>query len=340
MKIFLVGEAANHHRVLDEALGGKFAIVDLPREAASTAAHDSAIGVDDVVVSLRFSRKGLPVPAFRLLHVPGAGLDGIDFESLAADCGVCNVFEHEVPIAEYVCAAMLEREIGIGPMGRAFSAGRWSDQYRARVQHGEIAGKTLALIGYGRIGQAIAKRARAFDMRVVAMDPYASADAHLDEMCRPDQLALLLGEADYVAVVCPLNDATRGLFNAQRLAKMKPDAVLINVSRAEIVDEKDLYEALSAQRIGGAVLDVWYRYPAGADDQVPPSTMPFADLPNAVCTPHSAAWTRNLPKRRYALIAKNIERLAMGEQLVNVVRKISSEPASDLTSEPPSKNPP
>jgi phosphoglycerate dehydrogenase-like enzyme len=321
MKIFLVGEAATHHAVLDKALEGRHEIVDLPREAASTAQYDAAIAPDDVVVSLRYSRKDAEAPRFRLLHVPGAGLDGIDFATLPPGCGVCNVFEHETPIAEYVCAAMLEREIGINAMRSSFSADGWSNQYRARVQHGEISGKTLLLVGYGRIGQAIAKRARAFDMHVIALDPFATMDAHLDEMVKPDQLAQVLPRADYVALVCPLNDATRGMINASQLAIMKPDAVLINVSRAEIADEKALYEALSRGQIGGAVLDVWYQYPKGGDDQVAPSSMPFADLPNVVCTPHSAAWTRNLPTRRYTFIAGNIDRLVRGEPLRNVVRK-------------------
>jgi phosphoglycerate dehydrogenase-like enzyme len=321
MKIFLVGEAATHHGVLDKALEGRYEIVDLPREAASTSQFDTGIGPGDVVVSLKYSRKGTTVPDFRLLHVPGAGLDGIDFDTLPPGCGVCNVFEHEVPIAEYVCTAMLEWEIGMNAMRRSFNANSWSNQYRARVQHGEISGKTLVLIGYGRIGQAIAKRARAFDMHVIALDPFASADAHLDEMVKPEQLSHVLAQADYVAIVCPLNDATRGMFNATQLGIMKPDAVLINVSRAEIADEKDLYKALSTKQIGGAVLDVWYQYPRGGDDQVAPSSMPFAELPNVICTPHSAAWTRNLPTRRYAFIARNIERLMRDEPMHNVVRK-------------------
>lgn len=329
MKIFLVGEASSHHATLKTALeqgdGDKskagYEIVDLPREASSSDRFDAQIGPQDVVVSLRCTRKGFKTPKFRLLHVPGAGLDGIDFDSLP-DCGVCNVFEHEVPIAEYVCAAMLEHEIGIGPMKESFSANAWSDQYRARIPHGEISGKTLLLIGYGRIGQAIAKRAHAFDMNVIAMDPFAKADAHTSRVVLPEQLSDVLGSADYVALVCPLNDATRGLFDKQRLAEMKGSAVLINVSRAEIANESDLYDALLGKRIGGAVLDVWYQYPKGADDQVAPSSFPFADLPNVVCTPHSAAWTRNLPKRRYAFIAKNIHRLLKGEPLQNTIRKL------------------
>jgi phosphoglycerate dehydrogenase-like enzyme len=307
---------------LDAALRGKYEIVGLPREAAASSEFDARISAEDVVVSLKFSRRGIAAPDFRLLHVPGAGLDGIDFETLPAGCMVCNVFEHEVPIAEFVCGAMLEWEIRMSAMRQAFSAASWSDLYRARVQHGELSGKTMALAGYGRIGQAIAKRAHAFDMRIIAIDPFATdTRGHADEIVRPEQLAGVLAQADYVVIACPLNDATRGMINAEQLANMKPDAVLINVSRAEIAVEQDLYDALSEQRIGGAVLDVWYQYPKGGDDQVAPCSLPFATLKNVFCTPHSSAWTRNLPQRRYRFIANNLERLMRDETLLNIVRK-------------------
>jgi phosphoglycerate dehydrogenase-like enzyme len=158
-------------------------------------------------------------------------------------------------------------------------------------------------------------------MPVLAVAPNA-VDTHgqVDKMLRPAQLPEALNQADYVVVVCPLNDATRGMIAAPQLARMKPAAVLINVSRAEIVNEHDLYQALWERRIGGAVLDVWYQYPVGAMDTVPPSTYAFAQLTNVWCTPHSSAWTRLLPQRRYRLMARNIQQLALNQPLVNVVR--------------------
>ena len=321
MHIFLVGDAAKHRAALDSELAGRHELIALPPEAAHSAVHDAAIRPQDVVISLRFSRRDAPAPSFRLLHVPGAGLDGIDFDTLPDECTVCNVYEHETPIAEYVCAAMLERETGFAAMSRSFTAQNWSEQYRSRQPHGELAGKVLALIGYGRIGRAIARRAKAFDMQVLAVAPNAiDDDGQLDQMLRPAQLPQALSQADYVVVVCPLTDTTRGMIAAPQLAQMKQDAVLINVSRSEIVNEHDLYHALSAQRIGGAVLDVWYQYPKGAHDTVLPSAFAFADLRNVWCTPHSSAWTRLLPQRRYRSIARNIGQLASGQPLANVVR--------------------
>jgi phosphoglycerate dehydrogenase-like enzyme len=326
MKVFMIGEAANHKPRLAARLPG-VALIGLPREAGHEPTHDGVIGPEDVLISLRFSRRKDEIPAFRLLHVPGAGTDGIDFGSLPPSAWVCNVFEHEIPIAEFVCASMLQWEIRLDDLGRSFSAERWPDLYRKRVPHGELHGKTLGVIGFGRIGQAVARRARAFAMRVIALAPRpVDPDGLADEALPTTALARLLGEADYVVIACPLNAETRGLIGGPQLRTMKPTAVLINVARAEILDEEALFHALSQKIIHGASLDVWYQYPEGTSDRVAPSRFPFHDLDNALCTPHASAWTVNLPERRYAVIAHNLQRLMAGEPLENVVRRPLLEP--------------
>ncbi len=320
MKIIMIGEAANHQATLQASLKTPIEIVALPREAAFDAAHDDRVAPDDVVVSLRFRRSG-PGPAFRLLQVPGAGLDGIHLPSLAPGCAVCNVYEHEIPIAEYVLAAMLDWQIGLAEMRRGFTPEAWSDLYRNRPPHGELHGRTLGILGFGRIGRAIARRARAFGMQVLAVGRTASdPDGLADAVLPPEGLSGLLDRSDFVALACPLDETTRGLIGADALARMKPQAVLINVSRAEIADEDALYHALAERRIGGAILDVWYRYPTTAAELVPPSRQPFHALPNVRATPHSSAWTEALPQRRYAAVAENVRRLAAGAPLLNLVR--------------------
>lgn len=337
MKVFMIGEAANHKDKLAAFLTTPCDIIPLPREAAHSPKFDSAVTGDDVVVSLRFSRHDGPAPDFRLLHVPGAGLDGIDMASLPSGASLCNVFEHEIPIAEFVMSAMLNWEIRPDALRGSFATETWSDVYRARVPHGEIHGLTLGLIGFGRIGRTIAQRAAAFGMRILAVDQFAAdPDGLAEAILPPDRLPDMLAQSDYVAIACPLTSETRGLIGAAELAAMKPTGVLVNVSRAPIVDEEALYDALRRQAIGGAVLDVWYGYPAGADDRVAPSRFRFEDLPNAVCTPHSSAWTTRLPERRYAFIARNIDRLTAGEPLLNLVRAPApaSRPAIQNTSIP------
>lgn len=318
MRILLVGEAAEHEADLRANLAIPHDVVGLPVDAASSARHDHAIGPADVVVSLRFSRPDAQAPPFRLLHVPGAGLDGIALDALRPETAVANVFEHEVPIAEYVLARLLEWEIRAGDLQASFTAEAWPELYRRRTPHGEIHGKTLGIVGYGRIGRAIAARATAFGVRTIAVDDAATADG-IAAVVPTDRLPEVLSGADYLVVACPLTAATAGLIDAAALRRMPRHAVLVNVSRAPIVEEDALYEALRGGQIGGAILDVWYHYPRTADDEVAPASRPFWDLPNVWCTPHSSAWTRGLSRRRYARIADNINRLVSGRPLVNVV---------------------
>lgn len=320
----MVGEAANYRAQLVAGLSGgpcaEAEIIALPREAAFSADFDAGIGEQDVVISLRLRREGRALPAFRLLHVPGAGLDGIDFDALAAETTVCNVYEHEGPISEFVLASILNWEIRLDELRGRFSSERWSQVYRSRVPHGELAGKTIGIIGFGRIGRAVAKRATAFGMTVVVATATPSPSDYADSVLSIAELPQLLAAADYLVIACPLSPDTRGMIAAQQFALMKPETVLVNVSRAEIIDEAALFEALDTHRIRGASLDVWYRYPSGDSDEVRPADHPFDRLENAVCTPHSSAWTTELMARRYAFIARNINALATGMPLENVVR--------------------
>jgi phosphoglycerate dehydrogenase-like enzyme len=317
----MIGEAANHIDKLARHVPRDVELVALPRDAGESAAYDAQIGADDVVVSLKFARRDAPSPRFRMLHVPGAGLDGIDVGSLSPGCVVCNVFEHEIPIAEFVMLGMLEWQIGLRAMSADFTPQSWSQIYRNRVPHGELHGKVLGLIGFGRIGQEIARRAKAFGMSVIAMGRTVRDHGGLiDRFVTPERFGELLAAADFVCISCPLNEQSRGLFDSEALARMKNSAVLINVSRAQIVDEDALYAALKDRRIAGAVMDVWYRYPAN-DDEVLPSHAPFHALPNVVATPHSSAWTTDLPLRRYAVIGQNITSLIEGRPLVNEVNR-------------------
>ena len=324
MKIVMIGEAAKSRDTLLAQLPSGIEVIGLPREAAMSAEHDHMICPNDVLISLRFARRESAPPKFRLLHLPGAGLDSVDFDSLPTGALVCNVFEHEIPMAEYVMAAMLNHELGYAALCRDFSNERWADLYRARVPHGELSGKTLGIVGFGRIGRELAKRAKAFGMTVIVANRSAIS---LETMGQPlvDQalpltaLDQLLTASDYVVLACPLTDTTRGLIDAAALNKMHQSAVIINVSRAQIIDQDALYDALSHNRLGAAVLDVWWQYPMSNDDQPAPSSLPFDQLPNVYGTAHASAWTKQLPERRYRVIAHNIRALMAGLPLTNLV---------------------
>ncbi|MGI9437374.1 MAG: NAD(P)-dependent oxidoreductase [Geminicoccaceae bacterium] len=184
----------------------------------------------------------------------------------------------------------------------------------------ELSGKTLGCIGYGTIGRAVARRARAFGMRVMAVTRTPRAmDPEPDWLGGLGLTAALIEASDFVLVACPLNGETRSLLGQRYLHAMKPTAYLINVARGPIVDEDVLFETLKSNRIAGAALDTWYRYPTARDQEVKPSCHPFETLDNVIMTPHCSGWTNGLIGRRFAVIIDNIERLRDGRDLVNQV---------------------
>jgi phosphoglycerate dehydrogenase-like enzyme len=261
------------------------------------------------------------MPKLRLVHIPAAGLDAVDLAAVPQDCRVCNVFEHDIGVSEYVMAAMLYFTIGLVSKSERFRSGSWSDSPRTGAPfRPELAGRTVGLIGYGHIGRAVARRAKAFGLRVMALArTRRDLDPPPDWLGEPGELPALLEAADFVVVACPLNAATRGLIGRNEFAHMKPEAVLINVARGPIVDENALYDALANRTIRGAVLDVWYRYPEPGDAAVRPARRPFHHLDNVVMTPHCSGWTEGLMERRFAVIIDNIQRLRDGRPLLNQV---------------------
>lgn len=257
----------------------------------------------------------------RLLHVPGAGWEQIACDALPAGTLVCNVHGHEVPIAEFTLHAVLEHCLALWQYPARLDAEAWAGAYAARSQHGEAHGRTIAILGFGHIGQEIARRARAFGMHVVAVTRSGRpAPAELaQESIAVAALDEVLPRVQVLAVCCPLDDSTRGLIGARQFALMPPDALLVNVARAEVVDEEALYEAVAQGRLGRAVLDVWYQYPKKGQAPVPPSRWPLHELPNVRGTPHISAITPALLDRRYGFMARNIERLQRGEPPENLI---------------------
>jgi phosphoglycerate dehydrogenase-like enzyme len=258
--------------------------------------------------------------SLKLVHCTGAGVDAFDIEALPAGCVLCNVHEHEIPIAEYVLLNVLLFSTRLIERDREFREGDWTHSARMNGEfHEEAYGKTLGVIGYGHLGRAVAVRARAFGMRVIAVRRTSRADPELDWCAGMDGLGCLLAESDFVVIACPLTAETRSLLGERELGLMKRTAVLINPARAEIVDEAALYAALAERRIAGAALDVWYSYPDRADVRQHGSAYPFHRLDNVIITPHLSAWTRDMVERRYRRIAGNLDRLARGEPLARVV---------------------
>lgn len=321
MKIVLNGPIAQTGTdLLRRHFGQAAEIAEVDHRDADERAR-RALAEAEILVTVDFGHDLPATPALRLIHVPAAGLDSLDLAAVPRGCRVCNAFEHEIGISEYVLAAMLHVIVDLAGRSVRFKAGSWAESPRlAGAFRPELAGKTVGCIGYGHIGRAIGRRARAFGMHVMAITRSGEAgDPPPDWLGRPDQLPALLEAADFVVVACPLSDATRGLIGRAELDHMKPGAVLINVARGPIADEDALFEALRDGTIGGAVLDTWYRYPEPGDPAVRPSRHPFQELDNVVMTPHCSGWTQGLMARRFRVIIDNIERLQDGRPLINQV---------------------
>lgn len=275
----------------------------------------------DALISARFS-PGLTEAAasLRLILTPGAGTNGIDFSAVPENTTVCNVYGHERGIAEYVFTTMGMLNRDYPGMDRRLRQGDWRDHLGMPLP--ELQGKTVAIVGLGRIGAEVARWATFMRMNVigVARNPSsASAKASgIERVVSFDDLRTILPETDFLVLALPLTAETRDLIGARELAAMKPTAFLINVARGEVVDEAALYAALQERTIAGAAIDVWYRYPEG-DRPVLPSSFPFHELPNVIMTPHIAGATENTFFYRWATINDNLRRLHDGEPLLNIV---------------------
>ena len=288
----------------------------------------SRLAVADAAVTQYWTADLPPAPRLRLLQLPGAGFDSIEFDAVPAGCAVCNVYEHEIGISEYIVAALLEREIRIARMDSGLRRGEWRDGFALGAPlHGELHGKTVGFVGYGRIARATARRLAPFGVRMAARtrspDRSGAGAELVGDLAGIDRLDDMLPAVDYLVITCPLTETTRGLIDARRLARLGAAAVVVNVSRGPIVDEEALYAACRDGTIGGAVIDTWYRYPVpsgGRGQRCLPSRFPFETLANVVMTPHASGWSARLLERRWTVIVENLLRLERGEPLCNLLR--------------------
>jgi phosphoglycerate dehydrogenase-like enzyme len=279
----------------------------------------------DAIVSMDWPADMPAAPRLKLLHLPGAGTDAITFDAVPDSASVCNVYEHETGIAEYVMATMLQWVIPLRGLENALRRGQWTGSHLFGPAHGELYGQTLGIVGYGRIGREVATRAKAFGMDILACSHTArGGDGIVESVEAMARLDDVLAQSDFVLLALPLFDETRHIIDARRLATMKSTAVIINVARGALIDEEALYAACRDRRIGGAIIDTWYRYPANKTEQCQPSRFPFHQLDNVIMTPHASAWTDRLAPRRNRVIAENLDRLARNEPLINVVREASA----------------
>lgn len=287
---------------------------DLQRVAA-------ALGDAEIVVSEAW-RAGMPsAPHLKLLQLPVAGTDHVDRAALPPGVAVCNAYGHEIAMAEYAIMAMLAWSHRYFDIALAFREGSWCDSgVMNGPLHRELGGSTVGIVGLGQVGRETAIRAAALGCRVIGANrTIAGVPPGVANVFPLPELDGMLPLCDIVVLCVGLAPETRGLIDARRLALMKHDAFLINVGRGPVADEDALFVALRDCTIGGAALDVWWRYPTGNEPEIRPSRHPFHELPNVVMTPHCSAWTDGMARRRGADAARNIDRFIRGEKLLHVV---------------------
>lgn len=211
-------------------------------------------------------------------------------------------------VAEHAMALMLALARRIPEARDNQNARHWRGMIgEIGAREDQLSGKTLLIVGLGRIGMRLARLAKAFDMRVIATKRDPATGAHgADAVHGNERLQELLGQADIVALTCPLTPETEHLIDAAALAAMKPTAHLVNVARGRVVHEAALIEALQQRRIAGAALDVTHEEPL-------PATSPLWALPQVLITPHSAGETQRYEDAVIDILLDNLERLWRGE---------------------------
>ncbi len=225
----------------------------------------------------------------------GVGIDAIDIDAARAHgVPVVNVPAYaEETVAEGAFALLMALFKRFKPIQAAMQRDGWIWPQERWLAH-DLAGRTLGLVGVGRIGRSVVRMAGAFRMKVLAYDPYADRAAAPPGVQWHDDLGAMLAQCDAVSIHCVLNAGTRGLLGAAELARLKPTAVLVNVSRGEIVDEVALLQALQAGRLAGAALDVYGREPLAHQGH---PLSPLFGMDNVMLWPHLTFFTHEAMQR-------------------------------------------
>lgn len=310
MKILINTEITSDHRQQIRSASSDFVIVEPKDETARLAEMaDTEVVFGDFNRSLFDAAEQL-----RWVQVLGAGVDGLLFpEFVESDVVLTSAKGFVGPhLADQTWALILGLIRGVG---RAVRERTWENRWSIRDETWELAGRTLGIVGLGGTGIDVAKRAQGFDMRVVAVDPEdVDAPSFVHEVWKMDRFYDLLADSDIVSICAPLTEDTRGMFNDKAFRRMKPNALLINVTRGKIVEEGSLRRALEEGLIGGAGLDVTPEEPLPED-----STL--WDMPNVIVTPHVAGGSPNRDDRTVGLFCDNLERFLVGKPLLSVIDK-------------------
>jgi phosphoglycerate dehydrogenase-like enzyme len=258
----------------------------------------------------------LQAKRLKWIQSPSAGVEWVARvpELVESEVVVTNTRgAHAQTIAESAFAMLLFLTRGLGNCFAEQAKKTWN-----RPQEGVlrgISGLTMGVVGLGKIGSAVAQRAHGFDMRVIAIDAHDVPRAdYVEEFFRPDGLGELLGKSDVVAVTAPITPVSRGMIGPSELARLKPSAYVIVVSRGGIVDQDALAKALIEGKLAGAGLDA-------TDPEPLPADSPLWTAPNVVITPHCSGSSSQTTAIVWKIFEENVRRFAAGQELTNTVDK-------------------
>lgn len=282
--------------------------------------EDRVIDVDGVIVAdSRITPEAVEkARRLRVVQKFGVGVDTIPVETCRRrGIYVCNIpGVNSLDVAEFTLAAVLSILHRIRERDRMAREARWGD--RPKVLSERLTGKTVGIIGFGRIGRQVARLLKPFKTRIMVYDPYVNVETVEKYGAeKVEDLTMLLKLSDIVTLHVPLTDETRHMIGRRELRLMKPNAVLVNTSRGAVVDEKALYDALRAGRIKMAHIDVWTTEPVPRDN-------PMLRLRNAQLSLHQASWSVDFFREAARFCAENVLRALRGLKPLNIVWEVSS----------------
>jgi D-3-phosphoglycerate dehydrogenase len=322
MKIKVLMRSASFKEILDSRLrkekGFKSDLVDMnqplgPQIADADVIVNGTAKIDKAIIDM--------CPNLVLVHQAGIGYDNVDLEYCTSkSIKVANVpLANAIAVAEHALFLMIYLAKNIQG-----TSGGMMKRKTTGLMGTELYGKTLLIVGLGASGTEVAKRAKAFGMKVLAItkDPIIGSSGKpgwekpyfADEIKGPESLEEYLRIADFVSLHLPLNEETQGLIGAREFEMMKNSAYLVNVARAPIVDRQTLFNALREKRISAAAFDVFWEEPASPDDKL-------LKLDEFVLTPHIAGWTKESVDAIAGVIAANISRIVDGKLPLTLVNK-------------------
>ncbi|HZD10443.1 MAG TPA: NAD(P)-dependent oxidoreductase [Candidatus Binatia bacterium] len=277
-----------------------------------------------ILVAGRPSRALLEAsPELEAVIVPFAGIPNETREIMRdfPHVALHNLHHNAAPVAEMAIALLLAAAKSLLPFDRSLRHHRWTTD-DAPLQGVLLEGKTALVLGYGAIGRRVACHCQALGMHVLATRRHdVPAKEEGVAIFGPDALHALLPESQALIIALPLTDETRGIIGAEELALMPDGAILVNVGRGPIVQEKPLYEALREGRAQAAGLDVWYNYPEDREtpEATPAANLPFHELDNVVMSPHRAGDCDETERLRITHLARMLEAAGRGEPMPNRV---------------------